>query len=159
MYCEYCGSEISENAKFCSNCGAENHPKEKKIICPKCCSTDIDQNTYKCRACGFELKKPAPPIKEAPEDKVSTLAVIGFVLSIILFIGVTNRIILFCVGIPAIVFSILGINDKKYTKRGLATAGLVIAIIAMIIGIFAPPFIKSVNKAKQSQIEVEYRQT
>ena len=124
-YCENCGNELNENANFCPNCG-------KEVVVEEVVEENI-QSTY----------------------TVSTHGVIGFIMSLVLFFGLTNKIILWCVGIPAIVFSILGINDKKNLKHGFAVAGLIIAIISMFIGIFAPPFIRTVNKAKQESSQYE----
>lgn len=127
-YCENCGNEISIDAKFCPNCGKEvAHHAEEPINVEKPINT----------------------------NKITTLGVIGFVLSLVLFFGLTNSIILWCVGIPAIAFSIMGINDKQNRKHGFAVAGLIIAIISMFIGIFAPPFIRTVNKAKQESSQYE----
>ncbi len=167
-FCRNCGTEIPDNSKFCPECGVvieqeEKEPEEKRI-CPKCNSENIDPSTKKCLNCGYYLggadTTSVPPysfvVNENSVDvkgKVTPFGIIGFVASLIALFLCNYTWVIFVITIPAFVLSIVGLNDKKHTKHGLATAGLVISIIALVIGIFAPSFIRNVNKAKQDTVQ------
>ena len=146
MYCEYCGSEISDNSKFCNNCGMELKSDE---VCPICSSTDIDLRNHKCRSCGYDVGQSVNEYARTHHDtndeqetnKVSPFGIVSFILSLILavicpagFIPSTRMMIL--IAIPSVVFGIVGVCDNKHKKHGLAIAGLVICIIAILTGGF-----------------------
>lgn len=63
-FCEQCGSELSENAKFCSACGATvnkqttSHLNFKTIKCPNCqANLEYAENAahIKCEFCGASV--------------------------------------------------------------------------------------------------------
>lgn len=56
MFCQQCGSELKETAKFCSQCGK---PVHKKPICPAC-KTECEEDAVYCRNCGTYLGVPTP---------------------------------------------------------------------------------------------------
>lgn len=67
MYCEQCGSLISDDARFCSKCGIK-----VKIIrqqCPDCGCLLKDEDIY-CERCGKRLLPPAngEPDAESASD-------------------------------------------------------------------------------------------
>ncbi len=74
MKCQYCGSEMADNALFCGQCGKKVQRQEKRI-CPKCGYEGRDNEKY-CILCGTELsgttwqvKKICPKCgQEAGED-------------------------------------------------------------------------------------------
>ena len=45
MKCQNCGNEITDNQKFCSNCGKEFQikPKNKRTLCNECYKELIKQ--------------------------------------------------------------------------------------------------------------------
>lgn len=54
FYCESCGSEVPQNAKFCNTCGKFF----TFVRCPKCQFTgDSKKFTNGCPKCGYALKK------------------------------------------------------------------------------------------------------
>ena len=84
MYCDHCGSPISENNKFCKNCGkpvnvappvpAPEEPK-KKPLCPYC-GTPFEEGEVFCSHCGNKLQgapvmqppvTPAVPVQAPPQ--------------------------------------------------------------------------------------------
>ena len=84
MYCDHCGSPISENNKFCKNCGkpvnvappvpAPEEPK-KKPPCPYC-GTPFEEGEVFCSHCGNKLQgapvmqppvTPAVPVQAPPQ--------------------------------------------------------------------------------------------
>lgn len=54
--CEKCGSEISPDAKFCSNCGGKNEPKKNNSprFCINC-SNELKPGTKFCPNCGNKV--------------------------------------------------------------------------------------------------------
>ncbi|MDD4003194.1 MAG: zinc ribbon domain-containing protein, partial [Clostridia bacterium] len=51
--CLKCGTELSDNAKFCNNCGER---VDGKTVCPKC-NKEIAANSNFCEFCGYVVKK------------------------------------------------------------------------------------------------------
>lgn len=52
FFCENCGSEVPENAKFCKNCGKFF----SAVRCPKCGCTGRSQDFKKgCPKCGYAV--------------------------------------------------------------------------------------------------------
>ncbi len=70
MQCPKCKEEISDNSKFCSNCGTnieeylEKLEEEKYIICPNC-DKKIEKDAKFCKYCGITIKD---FIKNAPQQ-------------------------------------------------------------------------------------------
>lgn len=80
--------------------------------------------------------------------KISVFSIVGFVLSIVSITFCNYAFYtVFLVTIPALVFCIIGIKDRRY-KRVLAVIGLVICVVSLQLGILAPKFISYVNRAK-----------
>lgn len=52
-YCEKCGNQLEEGAKFCSNCGKVN---ENANVCPHCGASVNDGDVF-CMECGNSLKE------------------------------------------------------------------------------------------------------
>lgn len=101
----------------------------------KCsCGAEILGNAEYCPNCG-------KPLKKQPEgaNKVTPYGIVGFVLSIVLAVLCPSGMLpsygmMFIIAIPSVVFCIIGVNDKKNAKHGLAIAGLVIATLAILVG-------------------------
>lgn len=104
--CVKCGNELQPNSRFCSNCGT---PISNVI------ETD-PSNTEK--------------------KSISPFSIVGFVLSICLAILFRVKPFLYVLGIPALVFNLIGVFSDKHKRRGLAIAGLVIIIVAFVLAGF-----------------------
>lgn len=110
MYCKNCGSELSENVKFCQYCGT-----------------------------AVQNERPTPsykrePVFESPQEdkKICGLAIAGFVVSLVALI----LDILLMVSITGTVLSSVALYQTKKTEKGgkgFAIAGLVIGIVALVI--------------------------
>lgn len=70
-YCEQCGKQMKDNAKFCPICGApvetEEAPESK--VCPKCGEMLENQAEF-CTACGtgFAVPPQSPPVTIVPTN-------------------------------------------------------------------------------------------
>ncbi len=67
MFCDKCGSLLSDSAKFCSSCGNKIQPEPAKIKCPGC-GVPCDADMIYCENCGTKItnedntSSPAPSI-------------------------------------------------------------------------------------------------
>lgn len=72
MQCPKCSLEISEDSKFCPNCGVnifeynESLRAEKYINCPKC-KKQIEKGTKFCKHCGVDIENENKLIAEKSE--------------------------------------------------------------------------------------------
>jgi hypothetical protein len=108
-------------------------------LCPLCGHQNKDEDKY-CAYCGTKLEDVAPQAKPQPVVETQptietqpakadsnpwvaadTFAIIGFAAAIA---GVG------ALGIPSLIFSILGLKSKRL--HGMAVAGLVLSIIGMV---------------------------
>lgn len=64
--CIICGSELEDNAKFCSECGAKQ-PEPKKI-CPNC-GTELQPNAKFCMECGTPVSQSTSINKDVSTEK------------------------------------------------------------------------------------------
>lgn len=108
MYCPQCGTQHSDDALFCSNCGLKFAEKEP--------IQDFMAGTV-------------PP--SAPATGYSKKAIAGFVLSLV---GMFCMGLI--LGILGIIFSRQGMRECNENPtmqgRGLATAGLIISILDIV---------------------------
>ncbi|MBR5088859.1 MAG: zinc ribbon domain-containing protein [Ruminiclostridium sp.] len=118
--------------KRCINCGAEN--KDENTFCSICGGqnfSDISNNTPPAMMPPPPMPQaPIPPTPKKPFGIFDVLTILGFVSSIVGLWGV--GFVLEPIGVIA---SILGFF-KGTRYKGLAAAGMVIAIIAFIIRLF-----------------------
>ena len=132
MICKYCGSNISDDALFCPNCGGPQEKEEK-------------ETTYEYQSGGTE--NTAQSSSDAQSSyasgntytnntytnnntdtrgtyrKINGMCIAGFVLS-------------FFVSILGLIFSAIGMkqaDERDEDGKGLATAGLVISIVFLAI--------------------------
>lgn len=118
MYCNNCGKEIAENSKFCPECGyhiTNESPQDEFIF------------------------------SDGYVRKTSVFGIIGFIGSLVA-IGLYKEgwFQLFALAIPSLVFSIIGVNDKKHSKKGFSYAGLVLSICSIVICFWEPPFLNAI---------------
>ncbi len=85
----------------------------------KNCGNNIDDNTVICPKCGVATGKSTI----ADQNKTNTLAIVGFVLS-------------FLVAIAGLICSVIArkqIRESGEKGMGLATAGMIISIISLVL--------------------------
>lgn len=73
MFCENCGSPLSDYAKFCNNCGTKT--PDSKYVCPKCGAKYSKEHTY-CEQCGINLlttKKISKPVSRIRNVRIFKL--------------------------------------------------------------------------------------
>ena len=110
MYCTKCGTELSDDSRFCHKCGS--------AVSPAAYNDTVNKVEY-------TTPDPAPKIAagaELPQQPSNaddgTYGILGFVLA-------------FFVPIVGFILSIMGVNKKK--NAGFAAAGVVISIILMVL--------------------------
>jgi len=130
MFCKSCGAKLYKNAKFCALCG-DKVEEELEDTNPEI-SADAPIPAKETTTIQTDLSTPTQTT--STERKFSGKAITGFVLSLVAFI---------IAGIPCsvigIIFSSLALSDikrKNYSGKGLAIAGLVLSIIALVLSIF-----------------------
>ena len=89
MLCPKCNHEISDNSKFCSDCGTNiieylwELEKGKYIKCPNC-SKKVEKDATFCKYCGNKIEKEKLPIPQDKEAKIAFL-IIGASILVIFF--------------------------------------------------------------------------
>lgn len=123
IVCKECGKEFSDKADKCPNCGCpvEFSQVSSQKEAPKAAPSSTPQPTPQT--------DPVTPARVAttpePEKKNSKMAVTGFILSLIFCVPVFPFI--------GLILCIIAVRDKAY-KNGLAKAGIIISIIALVLG-------------------------
>lgn len=72
MFCENCGSPLSDYAEFCKNCGVKTPVSEN--ICPECGTVYTDNQVF-CEQCGSKLNPPSAPPRPDPPEPVAVKSV------------------------------------------------------------------------------------
>ncbi|MDE7108176.1 MAG: zinc-ribbon domain-containing protein [Clostridiales bacterium] len=122
MFCKNCGTQLTDDSRFCYKCGTPTHIAEQK--------DKIELNDYD----PFEpfaqpaIDNPAPqtqtPQQAPTQNTTSTAADEGI-------FGIVGFVLAFFCPIVGLVLSIIGMTKKKYNN--LATAGFVLSIIFTIL--------------------------
>lgn len=108
MFCRNCGSQLPDNSKFCTKCGA---------------STGVGGNTSQQQYTGNvqpQAQQATSNSQLQQEDNIC--AILGLIFA-------------FIFPIAGLILSIIGMKKQQY--HGLAVAGLVISIIAIVIYVIA----------------------
>ena len=64
-HCIDCGTELSENAKFCPSCGK----KVESQGCPQCGCTNIQAGVKFCPECGAKIVSHEASVSTVPQSK------------------------------------------------------------------------------------------
>lgn len=143
MKCPQCGQETNDvvcscgyrfptvpaspapQKRFCSNCGAEVTGK----FCAKCGKPVAQQPAYRApqNSAQYASQSSASKISDGDPSK-NGVAVAGFVLSLMSFIFSALIVPI----ITAVIGLILSVNGRKSEKKKLATAGVVLGVLAII---------------------------
>lgn len=91
MYCQKCGSELPENAKFCNKCGQalnqpeppKNNVNNKKLITCKSCGALVAKTAKACPNCG--AKTPGQLAGEAVQGIGCGILAVPVILFLIIF--------------------------------------------------------------------------
>lgn len=62
MFCGHCGSPVSDNAKFCPNCGMKRQVRNPPS-CPTC-GAKVNEGDSFCEQCGSPLGQKAVPVQQ-----------------------------------------------------------------------------------------------
>lgn len=99
MKCQFCGTEISEDAAFCPECGKKQEtPAMSTAFCPKC-GNQLEEGCDFCPKCGARIKEPdagkikeqhtaspAPPAPKNPKGK-GHIVILVFLLAAIVIVA------------------------------------------------------------------------
>lgn len=112
--CEECNSEMSDQARYCPKCGAEN----KFIFCPDC-KQKISRKAMNCPNCGCQIRNINNNVNENPNAKSKIAA-----------------------GLLAIFLGTLGIHNFYLGYTGKAVLQLLLTLLtcgmgAIITGIWS----------------------
>ncbi|GEM_PF-1615574 len=131
MICNKCNASIPDDSSFCPACGSpiERHEEQQAYI-----PIQTVQPTY------IPVQPTMPPqmmTSYAPvpvneNSKMNWAAITGFILSLIALCSFWLGLIPFIFAVTGLIFSILG---AKSDKKGLAIAGIVISVVAMVIAV------------------------
>jgi len=116
-------------AKFCSNCGAEI--QDGFAFCEKC-GNPVDGSVKAPAQQPAQQAQYNPQYAQAPAKR-NGMALAGFILSLVNVFCCLGGLNLF-----ALIFSIIGLvkaKDYNGDRKGLALAGLIITIVAMVISV------------------------
>lgn len=107
MFCTQCGTQLTDDSKFCYKCGAPTHLAEQK--------DSIEQINHN----GGAPAAPAPQPQAQPQSTADdgVFGILGFIMA-------------FFFPIIGMIFSIIGMSKKK--NSGLALAGFIIALVLIV---------------------------
>ena len=132
MYCEYCGSFVPDDQKFCSNCGAQIPKKPAYAYQPVNQSVEVTPGMVRNVSV------------EVPRSRVvNYTAKIGMIFGIVSMVTI---FILYTNIVPAVIgfiFSLKGLKkSKELGGRGMCIAGIILScagasywLLAVIMGL------------------------
>lgn len=135
--CPECGKEISDLAASCPNCGCPVKPAISPLEAAQN-SVNIPQSTPPVQPPPAPYPNPTP-IPQSPARKESALGIMGLIFSVFFCIPI--------IPVVGFILCIIAIRDKKHSSV-CATIGLIISILAILLGILAPQYMKYVEKAR-----------
>ncbi|MDE7406434.1 MAG: zinc-ribbon domain-containing protein [Clostridiales bacterium] len=130
MFCRKCGTQLSDDSRFCYNCGEPTYLAEQKDSITPEVEDDYDPFAPLVPPTTNNTQTPPPPQPKPQAQNAPTSAAENGVF------GLLGFIFSFFSPILGLIFSIIGLNRKK--NHGLAKAGLILSIvfIALYVLIF-----------------------
>ena len=158
-FCPNCGSAVNDGAKFCGSCGgalpiaspqaAKPAPQPVQPQPQPVQQQPVSQPVYQQPVVIQSQPQPAvivqpaaQPVKASPKEKTNGFCSAGFVLSLLgLFLfGITSLF--------GLLFSIIGLisaGKKKQKGKGKAIAGIIMALLMVILAAAAVIVLKTKN--------------
>ncbi len=141
MLCPCCGKEIPDNLSFCTECGAalngSMQAQETAADSTDTTAASAPEQVVNDLPQTAEQVSPAPEstVYTQPENPGKTLGIISLVLGIISFTCCGS----FVTGIVGIILGFMGRSKSKQAglSNGMATAGLILSALAVIIALIA----------------------
>ena len=124
MFCRYCGNELPEAANFCPICGKTQEKEEPAVqtVAP------VEEEIY-----NFAAEDPFKKDKEMLSGKILTNGILGIVFGTIFpLLG----LIFSCIARAksnSYVMAYDELDGRGRTGRGLATAGLIVSIVMLVV--------------------------
>ena len=135
-FCQYCGTQIDDSAKFCENCGKPTAVTTSKNTAeqtgaPVAAPVTFTDNTPVVIK---PIVKPVEPVVDPSEKKGNGLAIASFVIGLTgvagIFSYMSGSMALNLALIAGIVFGILGLRSKR---KALAIIGLSFCSVLFLI--------------------------
>lgn len=141
MFCGNCGNQVNEGTRFCPKCGQPiaqaaptNTPAPSAGVSnqtPAPISAPYNQSYY---SPGSNYPNGAGGASDGKGLQVASL-VLGIIGLIISFFGTMFGVVGFLMGIVAVICAASGMKKAGMQPHGMATAGLVCGILAIVFGL------------------------
>lgn len=140
VFCPKCGLENKDDARFCTNCGAELMKINNTMVCPYCQAT-INSGSRKCQYCGEWIQKDRIHSVDYSIYSGYILIFLSVILTMITattsFLVVTPIAILACSVAFVLLMNGLFVytNKKAYSKRPIIfmVLGVIFLLLNLII--------------------------
>ena len=142
-FCPNCGSPTNDGAKFCNNCGGALPITQPQAAQPATQPVQPQQQPQPqpVQQQPVIIQQPivqpviqpvVQPVQSAPKEKTNGFCSAGFVLSLlgVFLFGITTLF--------GLIFSIVGLisaSKKKQKGKGKAIAGIILALLMVIVGV------------------------
>ena len=135
MYCKNCGGFLNQGSVVCTSCGVPAGAGSN--YCPNC-GVNVNELAVVCVKCGCPLTSQLtnqymPQFNVRPTNGK---AIASFVLGLLSVIGCGYTGFLGIIGIILASFAKKDIKQRGDNGGGLATAGLVLSIIGVVLFVF-----------------------
>ncbi len=138
MFCPNCGREFEPNEKFCTACGTAAPMKEELPEPVEELGEELTATVGE--SIGQEPEVPAAlltenaPAPKKEKKKVNIFAIIGFVVSLVCFLGIIKASV---IGpLAGLIFSIVALVQIKKNNqkgKGLAVTGIILGSISTLV--------------------------
>lgn len=129
-YCTKCGTPIDQGENFCTQCGAPVQRREE---------VDEREKSFYGRSAYSETNQENPFVYDSSENSngAAVASLVLGILSLVFSLGIIAVPLAGLLsGVCAVVGIILGASGrKKQFRQGMATAGLICSVIALVLSI------------------------